>query len=157
MVARMAAARDTSIPTEFSAGSTVEYERSYTDYSPADGWSLDVYLNGATSKDTASASVDGSVFVVTLSAATTGALAPGDYNYLERVSKAGVVKDVCSGIVRVTADLATANAGDLLTAEEKLLAALDVAITTKRQIGCDVQPERVVAVEESGRGHHRAT
>ena len=125
-----AMSRPTSVPSTFSAGSTVVYERYYGEYLPTNGYTLTAFLAGA--KVASSVAVgEGVVFVVTLDTTTTAALTAGDYQYVERVSKSGIVTDVYSGTVRVTPNLATATDGSVVTPEEKLLAAIDACILGK--------------------------
>jgi hypothetical protein len=127
----MLARVDTALPPAFAAGTTVQYTRSYADYPANDGWTLTLYLAGAQILNKV-ATASGADFVITLAATDTDDLTtPGLYRWVERASKSGVVKDVASGTVEVTANLATATAGSLQTTEEKLLAAVDAVIAGK--------------------------
>ena len=118
------------LPNFFRAGTTVTYTRTVEDYPPCDGWTLNVYLNGA-SKVTATAvpTSDNLAYTVTFSATDTAALLPGTYFYVEQVSKSdGKVLDVRNGKVEVRQNIATANAGDFQSIEERHLAALNAVI-----------------------------
>ena len=116
-----------AMPEAFPAGTTLKLRRSHADYPADDGWGLTLYLAGA---QTASAvgSPNGSAFDLTLSAATTAALSPGTYRWLERASKGGEIYDVAAGYVTVLRNLATAGPGDALSFAEATLADVEAGI-----------------------------
>jgi hypothetical protein len=98
----------TQLPDSFSAGTTTSYRKSFVDYPASDGWSLTLYLAGASVVDIP-AVADGDDFVVTITPAdTTGGFSSGHYKWVERVSKSGEVYEVADGVVTIGADLATA-------------------------------------------------
>jgi hypothetical protein len=117
-----------AIPDQFVAGSTVRYTRSTSDYRADQGWALTVYLLGPSTTNVAGVAT-GPDYTVTFSAATTGALVAGTYQWIERVSKAGEVYDLGSGTVVVSANPATAAAGDAQPWEEKALAVIRAKVT----------------------------
>jgi len=118
----------TAMPTEFRAGETVEYELTLPDYPPGTH-SLTVHLRGIGSAD-ASVGEGASKYTVTFSAALTGALAPGVYQFSEliTVTAGGKVVEVGAGVVSVLRNLATAPAGSAQTHAEKMVAILETAI-----------------------------
>jgi len=118
------------MPESFSAGSTVEYTRNYADYPADEGWTLTVYLAGASTLSKV-AEADGGDFVVTLTAADTAGLTPGMYRWLERASKGAKVHDADSDVVTVMIDLATAGDGDAQTHNEKMLAAIEARLENR--------------------------
>ena len=117
----------TQIPDPISAGTTVVYRRSYADYPATGGWGLTLHLRGAATLNQAATVVDG-VFEITIPATSTDDLTAGVYQWVERVTKAGEVRDAARGTVTVLADIATAGAGALQSAEEKELALVNAAI-----------------------------
>jgi hypothetical protein len=103
----------TELPDAFSAGTTVEYTKSFADYPASDGWTLTLYLAGVNVLKI-EAVADGDAFDVTLAASETRSpFEPGLYRWVERVDKAGEVHEVDAGSVTVNRDLATAGDGDL--------------------------------------------
>lgn len=115
------------IPDIFTAGSTVIYRRSYQDFPVADGWTLTLYLKGASSLEQAAAT-SGNEFIFTLTAAATAALESSAYRWTERASLAGQVFDAGSGNTYVLPDPDQQVPGDAQTQEEKLLAEVDAEI-----------------------------
>lgn len=97
-----------ALPDSFSAGTTVAFTKSYTDYPADDGWALTLYLAGARVYDV-EAVADGSAYAVTIPA--TAPLVAGLYKWSERVEKAGEVYEVAYGTVTVTDNLAEATDG----------------------------------------------
>jgi hypothetical protein len=65
---------------------------------------------------------------VTVEAATTAAYTAGMYQYIARVSLAGEVYTVDSGVVVISPNVATATAGALQTHAEKMVALCEAAI-----------------------------
>lgn len=97
----------TALPESFSAGTTVAYTKSFTDY-PASTWALTLYIAGVIVDDF-EAVADGDAFVVTIPA--TAAIEPGLYQWVERVSYSDDVYEVAAGKVTVNDNLATATDG----------------------------------------------
>lgn len=116
------------IPDRIAAGTTVKYSRSFADFPANDGWTMKVWLAGAIASGV-DAVADGAGFDVTLSAAYTATLTPGNYRWVERVTKGSDIYDAASGTLVVTPNLATASAGSLLSYEEKTLAVIESALT----------------------------
>jgi hypothetical protein len=98
----------TALPESFSAGTTVAYTKSFTDY-PASTWTLTLYIAGVI-VDSFVAVADGDAFLVTIPADT--ALEPGYYQWVERVAYDGAVYEVDAGKLTVNDNLATARDGD---------------------------------------------
>ncbi len=117
------------IPARLVAGTTVIIRRSFSNYSPAAGWTYKLWIAGAVllSKD---GIASGSEFEITLTAAETAPLTPGSYRYSERVTKTPEVIEVSSGILEVDVNLATATAGDYRTHARKVLDAIEAVIAT---------------------------
>lgn len=120
----------TEMPNEIRAGTTVEYTRTLTDY-PASAHSLAVTIAGPSAAVAATVVETGDTYSVTLDAAATAALIPGNYQWVERVTvtASGKKYDVAAGQVFVLRDLTVATAGQAQTWEEKALALVETALT----------------------------
>lgn len=119
----------TELPAEFSAGTSVTYRRTLADY-PATEWTLSLHLAGAGVLHK-TAGKDGAVHVVALTPTETAALAPGSYQWVERVanSDSSQVLDVASGRIAVLLNVATAGTGDGQAWIERALTAVRAAIS----------------------------
>jgi hypothetical protein len=106
----MAASIPTREPTQFRAGDTVQWTQgNYTDYSAADGWILSYYIVGAGGTHTATATTDSVTgYAVTLTAAETALLGPGDYAIEGKVALSGEVFTVYSSRLTVLTNFTTA-------------------------------------------------
>ena len=124
----------TSVPSNFRAGTTVVFARSFGDYPTSDGWAYSLDLVGANTLHKM-AVVDGTNFVLTLTATETAALSAGAYRYSERVTRGSEVYEVATGLIAVELNYATAANGAAQTAQEKLLAVVD-ALLAGRGVDC---------------------
>ncbi len=96
-------------PTQIRAGDTVQWTVDrLTDYKPADGWSLTYYIAGAGGVLVQTATTSGQGYAVTLTAAQTGVLIPGDYAIEGKVSMSPYVFTVYSARLCVLVNMATA-------------------------------------------------
>jgi len=118
---------DTVMPDPITAGTTITYTRTYADF-PASSWALKLILAGK-SILAVDAVASGSDFVITITPAQSAILDAGNYQWVERVTSAGVVHDAASGTVVVKPNLATASAGSLQSADEKMLEIVELAIS----------------------------
>jgi hypothetical protein len=75
--------------------------------------------------------VDGAGFAVTVAATDTASVVAGVYQYLARVTLAGVVHTVDSGSVVILPNVATATAGTLQSHGEKMIALLKSEIQAR--------------------------
>ncbi len=97
-------------------------------YPAQDGWALTLHLRGPQSIDIAS-SPDGDGHVLSASAATTGAWAPGQYWAALRARDGETVAEVEAGQLTVAADLAQVNGlYDGRTHAERVLTAIEAVI-----------------------------
>jgi len=118
------------LPKSFAAGETLKIKRAHSSFPASDGWTLTLYLRGASVRDY-TAAVVGTEHVFTLpSTGVTGTsdLLPGNYTWEERASKAGEVFAAARETIQVRPNVATAAAGDLQSAEEKELVIVEAAI-----------------------------
>lgn len=118
-----------ALPELFPAGTTVRYRKSLSDYPASAGWTLKLYLAGASTL-AKTAVPDGDAFVVTIEATDTdGEITPGFYKWVERVSNAaGEVYEVASGTVTILPNLAAATDGSEQEWLERAVAALKAQI-----------------------------
>lgn len=124
-----------ALPESFAAGTTVTYSKSFADYPASDGWSLTLYLAGATIASVV-ADADGDAFDLTIPAATTvHPFLPGLYRWSERVSKAGEVREVGSGVVDIEPNLAEATDGSLQSFFEEAIPILQAHIRGRLTAG----------------------
>jgi len=114
----------TALPESFSAGTTVAYTKSFTDY-PASTWTLTLYIAGVIVADF-EAVADGDAFVVTIPA--TAAIEPGFYQWVERVSYSGDIYEVAFGKVTVNDNLAAATDGSSQLWLERVIPVLEAHI-----------------------------
>lgn len=118
-----------SIPSTLHAGDTWSWRDSFFSYRASDGWTLAYSLKNATSTiDLPSDGItaDGGDFVITIPAASTASYALGSYQQTARVSKAGAVVTVGTGVVTIQP------AG--LSHARKTLAAIEAVIEGRASI-----------------------
>lgn len=121
----------TEVPDSLAAGETWRWTVSFADHPASGGGTLTYYLRGAGTVD-ATAVADGDAWDVTVAAGTTATVAAGVYSYVARHTDAdGVVTTLDEGTVTVTANLATAVAGDLQLHEERAIAALEAKLEAR--------------------------
>lgn len=126
----MADSLPSSIPASLAAGDTWRWRVARAAYLASDGWALTTYLRGKGVLNVPGVP-DDDAFVFTVAAAGEGssaAVPPGSYTWVEKAAKDGDVFTVCSGLVTVTPNLATATAGQLQTHAEKALALVEAAL-----------------------------
>jgi hypothetical protein len=117
------------LPSSFRAGDTVSWTVAHPDYPASAGWSLNVTLAHPTlSKLTLGTTAVGDAFLVSLTAATTAAYAPGQYAYLARVSKGADTYTLDAGSVTIEPDLAAATTYDGRTWAQRMLDAIQAAL-----------------------------
>lgn len=125
-------------PEQFSAGNSIEYRRALLwagGFSPADGWSLKLYLRGKTLPvgnafiAGISGVADGDSWIVTVPAAATADLVPGTYTWVERVTDGTRVIDASSGATAVLANIGTVTT--LAQFDEDQLAAVRERISAR--------------------------
>lgn len=94
-------------PASFTAGDTVQWKKSLSDYPASDGWTLKYALRGAGSIDL-TASADGDDHLVTVTAAASAAYTAGTYKWMAYVEKSGERYTLAEGYLAINADLVTA-------------------------------------------------
>ena len=126
----MAPSIPTSEPSLIVAGDTAKWTMSFADYPVTDAWALTYHLRGASALDVA-AQAQTADFLVTVTAAASAKLKPGRYTWIARVTKAGESYAARRGTLTVLPDAAQAEAGDLQTFAEKLLALTEQEIQNR--------------------------
>jgi hypothetical protein len=120
-------------PSEFAAGETVQWRRSYGEFLPSAGWLLKYYFAGPDIFTVAPAQVNGE-WLATIAPATTAAKKAGTYRwtaYAELVDGGGATTErrrVAAGTVLLTVNVTTAIAGDLVPFAEQALPIIEAAI-----------------------------
>jgi hypothetical protein len=121
------------VPTHFPAGTTVKFTRTLDDFSPADGWSYAIYLNGLTQKFNKAAVIVGGIYNIEFVPADTAALSPGPYRYAERLTNSvtGEVYDINGDelVINIEPNVASAVAGTFNTWEERTLLVVEAALS----------------------------
>ncbi len=127
-----------NLPDQFAAGTTVCYRRRLADFPASEGWTLQVYLAGA-SVLAKTAAADGDDFVVTIAASdTAGGFAPGFYKWVERVTGVGgEVYEIAKGSVTVLPNLAEATEGSEQEWIERAVVALRAHIEGRLPAGME--------------------
>jgi len=118
------------VPSQIRAGDTVRFTRSYSDFPVADGWALHLSVAGAGKLD-ADASTSGSEFLFTLTPAVTQTLARGTYRWAITATLSGARYTAEEGVLAVLPDLENAEAGDLQSHDEQVLAMLEAEILAR--------------------------
>lgn len=115
------------VPLRLTAGTTVKFQRRFSEFSPTEGWTYKLFLVGQSllNKDGVA---QGNEWDITLTAGETGGLTPGAYRYTERVTKGSEVLEAGAGAIEVLPNLATAVAGDQRSHARKVLEAIEAVI-----------------------------
>lgn len=121
----------TTEPRYLTAGDTWTWQRSLSDYSAADGWTLTYALVTSAAQITITASASGSDHLVEVDAATTAAYTPGDYSWQAYVTSGAERYQVDTGTVTVRPNLAAASSGyDTRSGAEIILDAINTYLQT---------------------------
>jgi hypothetical protein len=120
------------VPAHFPAGTTVRFTRSLDDFSPSDGWTYAIYLNGLTQKFNKAASVLDNIFQIEFLPADTASLNPGPFRYAERLTNSGTgeIYDITGDelVINIEPNVGSAAAGAFNTWEERTLVIVEAAI-----------------------------
>lgn len=121
----------TQEPLNFTAGDTVKWKKSLSDYKASAGWALKYSARGDAAF-TVNASADGDDHLVTISATTSAGYTPGTYKWISWVEKDSERYTIEEGYFTVKPNLAIGNAviSDPLIQLEKDLAAINAFIAS---------------------------
>lgn len=117
-----------SMPASFHSGETVKLSLSYGDYPASGGWTLKLYLAGASIANFSGTPTD-TGFAVTLSAAATTLLEPGNYKWRTVVTSGSESYVADDGVVAVGANIIEQVAGGMQSVEEKHLNIIEALLT----------------------------
>ena len=120
----------TSEPTRLTAGDTVTWAKTLTDYPASASWVLAYTLINAAGKITITAAASGDDHLVTVLAATTANWVAGAYTWVATVTKAAERYTVGQGTVTIAPNLAAATTFDTRTSAKKALEAVNTALET---------------------------
>jgi hypothetical protein len=131
----MSAAIPTRIPDQVNAGDTWTWQIALADYSAADGWALSyAFLRHDTGlRILVTSTASGADHLVNVSAATTTAFEPGDYEGQGYVTKASERFKVWEGRLKVLPNYATGEQTDTRTIARKTLDAIEAGILKVHQ------------------------
>jgi hypothetical protein len=133
------------VPEHFPAGTTVKFTRSLDDFSPSDGWTYAIYLNGLTQKFNKAGTVLNNIFQIEFLPADTASLNPGPFRYAERLTNSGTgeVYDITGDelVINIEPNVSSAAAGAFNTAEERMLAIVEAAISGR--LTADIQAYQI--------------
>lgn len=129
----------TTEPSVVTAGDTLAWTKSLSDYSASAGWVLSYRLINAAGKYDITATASGADHAVTVAAATSATYTPGWYDWQAVVTKAAERYTVGSGRMQVLPNLAAQSAGydDRSQARkilELLLTAYESAATSRAYV-----------------------
>lgn len=130
----MSATTPTSEPVKFTAGDTVSFTKSLSDYSAADGWALTYAFRGfgLTAKDFGPSTADGSDHLVEITAAQSAGLVPGRYSVGGYAILADERYEIYRGFITVEKNLMTVTEGeDTRTVARRILDNLNAVIEKK--------------------------
>lgn len=102
---------DTTEPKRITAGDTVSWLKSISDYPASAGWSLSYTLINATGKIAIDAVAQGEDYLVSIPANVSAEYTPGAYPFVAVVTKAGERHTVGRGSIIVDPDLAAQAGG----------------------------------------------
>lgn len=133
------------VPDHFPAGTTLKFTRSLDDFSPSDGWTYVIYLNGLTQKFNKAATVVNNIFQIEFLPADTASLNPGPFRYAERLSNSGTgeVYDITGDelVINVEPNAGSSAAGVFNTFEERTLAIVEAALSGR--LTSDIQSYQI--------------
>lgn len=136
----MARTTPTTEPVQLTAGDSWAWDRSFSAFPAADGWSLTYHLRGAASLDIAAA-VAGAGFEVRVPATSTSALPAGSYRLAGYASNGAERIEVYNAVLTVLPNFAAAGADAGLSHAERTLRIIEAAI--EGRISSDMESYQV--------------
>lgn len=120
----------TTEPTRVTAGDTIAWTKTLSDYPASASWVLSYTLINAANKITITATASGADHAVSVLAATSAAYTPATYTWQAVVTKAAERYTVGNGQMVVAPNLAAAATYDTRTSAKKALEAVNLALET---------------------------
>jgi hypothetical protein len=99
------------IPDQITAGDSVAWKRSFSDYSAAEGWALSYAFVKSGTRITIDGGADGADHLVEVAASTSAGWAAGEYAFQAYVTKAAERYQVDEGLVEILPNYAAASGG----------------------------------------------
>lgn len=118
------------VPVNFVAGDTTKFNTNFDAYTPEAGWTCTFYLKGSGSLQVSGVPASGS-WNFTLPALQTQNLPAGLYTYAYVMNQNGEQYTAQSGRIYVTPNVSTANAGDLITHNQRMLTAINSTLENR--------------------------
>ena len=118
----------TTEPSRVTAGDTVTWLKSLSDYLATNGWVLSYTLINGTAKITITATASGAEHLASVAAATTAGWTAGTYTWQAVVTKAAERYTVGQGVIVVAPNLAAATTFDTRSSARKTLEAVNTAL-----------------------------
>ena len=122
----------TTEPSRVTAGDTVSWTKTYSDYLATASWVLSYTFINGTAKITATASASGADHLISIAAATTAGWAAGTYTWQAVVTKGAERYTVGQGVLIVAPNLAAATTFDTRSSARKALEAVNTLLETYR-------------------------
>jgi hypothetical protein len=120
----------TTEPTRVTAGDTIAWTKSFSDYPASAAWVLSYTLINSAAKITITATASGADHLVSVLAATSAGYTPATYTWHAVVTKAAERYTVGTGQIVVAPNLAAASTYDTRTSARKALEAVNTALET---------------------------
>ena len=117
------------IPTEITAGDSLAWTETESEYPAGDGWVVHYVLVNASSRITFNSVADGDKHSFVIDMATTGAWKAGDYTYQRYVTDGSERITLTNGTVEIKPDFTTAS--DHRSHAKKVLDAIEAVIENR--------------------------
>lgn len=112
----------TQPPESFTAGETVKWTHTFSDFPASDSWTCAYKFDGP-AQFSVSTTASGAAFAVSIAASTTDDYTPGDYTWVALASKAGETYVAASGSMRILRNPASGTVSAAYTAWQNALTA----------------------------------
>ena len=120
----------TTEPSRVTAGDTITWLKSLSDYPASAGWVLSYTLINSAAKITITATASGADHLVNVSAATSAAYGVGLYTWVAAVAQGSERYTLGQGSITIAPNLAAAATYDTRTSAKKALEAVNLALET---------------------------
>lgn len=118
----------TTEPSRVTAGDTVTWTKSLSDYPASSGWVLSYTLINSAAKITITATASGADHQVLASAATSAAWTAGLYTWVSAVAKASERFTIAQGSITIAPNLAASSTFDTRSSARKALEAVNLLL-----------------------------
>jgi hypothetical protein len=118
----------TTEPGQVTAGDTVTWAKTLTDYPASAGWVLAYTLINSAAKITITATASGDDHLASVAATTTAAWAAGTYTWVATVTKTTQRYTVGQGVITIAPNLAAASTYDTRSTAKKALEAVNTLL-----------------------------